>query len=221
MGSVRDWQEILAGIRALYDLVKFGSDYSTSFLRYRSEIEIYREAQRVSGIFHTSRREIDALISDIADCRHCITESKVEDRARCLCSIFNNIKDGNQGVLPIGDWVLMYRELGCGSEELEDMSDPDDRPMDADEEARAARLTEAELRTIDECILSNITCRFQKTARVVVLAMNAMGNRFRELPPVFYSGRIKSLAAAGVIEAAGNLNCMRFSEVRLPQNENR
>jgi hypothetical protein len=45
----------------------------------------------------------------------------------------------------------------------------DDGTMNADEQARAASLTEAELRTIDECILSNITHRPQKTARVVVL----------------------------------------------------
>ena len=94
-----------------------------------------------------------------------------------------------------------------------------DRPMNADQQARAARLTEAELRTIDECILSNITHRLQKTARVVVLTMRSLGEQSPELPPVFYSGRIKHLAAAGLIEAAGNLNRMRFSEVRLPNRE--
>ena len=96
-----------------------------------------------------------------------------------------------------------------------------DGPMNADEQARADRLTEAELRTIDECILAHITHRLQKTAKVVVLTMRTLGEQFPELPPVFYSGRIKHLVAAGLIEAAGNLNRMRFSEVRLPQNESR
>src|SRR6185312_7847289 len=95
----------------------------------------------------------------------------------------------------------------------------DDGTLDPDEEARASALTESELRTIDECILSNITHRLQKTARVVVLTMRSLGEQFPELPPVFYSGRIKHLAAAGLIEAAGNLNRMRFSEVRLPNRE--
>jgi hypothetical protein len=45
---------------ALYDLVKSGSDYATSFLKYRSEIEVYREAQRVTGTFHTSSNELQA-----------------------------------------------------------------------------------------------------------------------------------------------------------------
>jgi len=93
-----------------------------------------------------------------------------------------------------------------------------DRPMNADEQARAASLTEAELRTIDECILSNISHHFRKTAKVVALTMGDIGANLR-LPDVFYSGRIKHLAAAGLIEAAGNLNRMRHSEVRLANGE--
>jgi hypothetical protein len=41
-------------------------------------------------------------------------------------------------------------------------------------------------------------------------------NREFSLPDVFYGLRIKHLAKSGVIEAAGNLNRMRFSEIRLP-----
>jgi hypothetical protein len=35
------------------------------------------------------------------------------------------------------------------------------------------------------------------------------------LPDLFYSTRIKHLAQAGAIEAAGNLSRMRYSEIRL------
>lgn len=84
---------------------------------------------------------------------------------------------------------------------------------------RAASLTEADLRTIDECILSNITPQFRKTAKVVALTLRALGDRFPELTDATYCDRIKHLAAAGLIEAAGNLNRMRFSEVRLPNRE--
>jgi len=44
--------------------------------------------------------------------------------------------------------------------------------------------------------------------------MGDIGDDFPGLPDVFYSGRIKHLAAVGLIEAAGNLNRMRHSEVR-------
>jgi len=89
----------------------------------------------------------------------------------------------------------------------------DDGTMDAEEEAQAARLTEAELPIIDECILSNISHHWRKTAKVVALTMGDINDNFR-LPDVFYSGRIKHLAAVGLIEAACNLNRMRHSEVR-------
>jgi hypothetical protein len=39
---------------------------------------------------------------------------------------------------------------------------------------------------------------------------------FPGLPDVFYALRIKHLAESGAIEAAGNLNRMRYSEIRLP-----
>lgn len=93
----------------------------------------------------------------------------------------------------------------------------DDGTMDADEQATASALTEAQLRTIDECILSNITHHWRKTAKEVALTMGDIGDNLR-LPDVFYSGRIKHLAAGGLIEAAGNLNRMRFSEVRLAKS---
>ena len=115
MGSVTDWHEILAGIRALYDLVKFDSDYQTSFLKYRSEIKVYREAQRVAGIFHSSRNEIDALVSDIGACRHRLeSQGSGNDRSRCLCRILSSIKEGNGGSIPpIDEWERMHAELGC------------------------------------------------------------------------------------------------------------
>jgi hypothetical protein len=217
MGSVRDWQEILAGIRALYDVVKFGSDYAAGFSKYLSEIEVYREAQRVSQMFYTSSGEIWTLKKDIEACGDRITQDKIEDRGRCLCSIFNNIKAGNSGTLPpIAHWKTIYDELGCGSEDMSDRDLREDRPMDTYEQSRADKLSEGELRTIDDRILSHITHEFRKMAKVVALTMGEVGDYFHGLPDVFYSGRIKHLAEAGLIEAAGNLNRMRFSEVRLP-----
>jgi hypothetical protein len=117
MASVTDWLYMLAEIRALYDLAKFGSDYSASVLKYRSEIEIYREAQRVSKIYHTSQPEMRALHDDIEACRCRLTnQDSGEDRGMCLCRLFNRIKEGNGGNLPPVDcWEQMYVDLGCGS----------------------------------------------------------------------------------------------------------
>lgn len=202
IGPVSTWVDILAAIKALYDLVKFGSDYTTSFLNYQQDPETCAEGRRVGQmVYNSSSDEIAAFMQDIETCRDRIIQGRPEDPARCLCSIFNNIKDGNQGVLLVGEWTLMYRELGCSSEERLDTSNPDleDRPMDPYQKARAAKLTEAQLRMIDECILSNITHQFRKTARVVALTMGDIDDDFLGLPDVFYSGRIKHLAEAGLI----------------------
>lgn len=65
-----------------------------------------------------------------------------------------------------------------------------DGTINANQQARADKLTEAELRTIDECILSNISHHFRKTAKVVALTMGDIGDNFPGLPAIFYSGRI-------------------------------
>src|SRR5262245_3392830 len=104
MASVTTWHEVLAGFKALYDLFKFASDYSTSYLKYRSNLGTYAEARRVSLIFSTNRGEIEALIRDIEECRdRFMSQGSATDRAQCLCGIFNRLKAGNGGVLPLID----------------------------------------------------------------------------------------------------------------------
>ena len=94
---------------------------------------------------------------------------------------------------------------------------PDD-PLSPEEEARTSQLTAADLQRIDECLLSHMSHRWQKVARVVALTMRTLDREFPDLPAVFYSLRIKSLVESGAVEAAGDLNRMRFSEVRIPDS---
>jgi Protein of unknown function len=46
--------------------------------------------------------------------------------------------------------------------------------------------------------------------------MAVLGHEFPGIPDVFYSLRIKHLVESGAIEAAGNLDRMRYSEIRIP-----
>ena len=55
-----------------------------------------------------------------------------------------------------------------------------------------------------------------KVARVVVWTEEALKNRYPGLSYVFYSQRVIRLAEAGRLESQGNLEYIRFSEVRLP-----
>ena len=96
-----------------------------------------------------------------------------------------------------------------------DDTKPDD-PLTIEEETRARLLSAADLQRIDESLLSHVSERWQKVARIVALAMAAIGRDFPELPDVFYALRIKHLVESGAIEAAGDLNRMRYSEVRRP-----
>jgi hypothetical protein len=90
-----------------------------------------------------------------------------------------------------------------------------DRPLTPDEEAQARLLTAADLKRIDECLLSHTSHLSYKVARVIGRTMQDLRLEFPGLPDVFYSTRIKHLAQAGAIEAAGNLSRMRYSEIRL------
>ena len=91
-----------------------------------------------------------------------------------------------------------------------------DRPLTPEEESRARLLTAADFRRIDECLLSHTSHQWYKVARVIGRTMMDLSRQFPDLPDVFYSLRIKHLAESGVIEAAGNLNRMRNSEIRIP-----
>ena len=116
MASPLLWLEALAGLKALYDLVGSGVDYTKSYLAHREERDTIAESKRVSRKFSTfSDREVEALIRKIEGCRdRFIAQGSGADRARCLCSIFEEIKAANGGSLPvIDDWERMYNQL-CG-----------------------------------------------------------------------------------------------------------
>jgi hypothetical protein len=90
---------------------------------------------------------------------------------------------------------------------------PDD-PLSPEEEAEALMLTAVDLQNIDHCLLSHTSLQWQKVARVVGSTMMAIGDGFPRVPDLFYSQRIKYLAESGALEVAGDLNRMRYSEIR-------
>jgi hypothetical protein len=90
-----------------------------------------------------------------------------------------------------------------------------DRPLTTEEEAQVRLLTAADLKRIDECLLSNTSHQWSKVARVIGQTMLVLSREFPGMPDVFYSARIKHLADSGAIEAAGNLDRMRHSEIRI------
>lgn len=107
-------------------------------------------------------------------------------------------------------------ELMPESDDEEDEPDPD---LSDEELARMKMLSEEELERIDAAILSHAIDRWRKVAMIVGFTMMELENRTEGLSDVFYAQRVKKLVEKGRLEADGNLDYMRYSEVRLPSND--
>lgn len=93
--------------------------------------------------------------------------------------------------------------------------DPDLTP---EEKVLVGKLSKEEIRQIDNLLLSHATHSWRKVAMLVGLAMTDKSNCLKGIPDVFYSQRIRNLVEKRHLESQGNLQYMRFSEVRIPQD---
>lgn len=117
MASPELWLEVLSLIKALFDAIKFGEDVLGSYQKHRREKETIQESQRVSAAFSTYlEKEVKDILSRLEGCRdRFITQGSGANRARCICSVLNEVMKGNGGRLPlIDDWENIYRQLRCG-----------------------------------------------------------------------------------------------------------
>lgn len=110
--------------------------------------------------------------------------------------------------------VTMYPDL-----DLEDRQKPDGPPdtalSDAENE-RVSKLTFEDIRAIDQAILADCASSWRKVARVVGTAMQEVSTPLRDVPSGYFALRVASLVDDGQLESQGNLDYMRFSEIRLP-----
>jgi len=90
-------------------------------------------------------------------------------------------------------------------------------PLTVEELAAVARLRAADYEIIDAAILGQSDKRWLKVARVVLHSERELIGRFPDISYLFYAERLKHLVQAGLLESQGNLNHMRFSEVRIPE----
>lgn len=91
-----------------------------------------------------------------------------------------------------------------------------DGPMTAEQEVVVATLSHEVIAGIDAGILANAKLHARKVGMIVGLTMMEPTLRVRGLPDLFYRDRVKALVEDGKLVAEGNLDYMRFSEVRLP-----
>ena len=90
-----------------------------------------------------------------------------------------------------------------------------DGPLTPEAEAQARLPTAVDLQRIDECLLSHVSHQWTKVARVIGQTMLVLSRELPGIPDGFYSLHIKHLAESGAIEAAGKLNRIRYSEIRI------
>ena len=91
-----------------------------------------------------------------------------------------------------------------------------DPPLSPQEAKVAGSLSSEFVAQIDAEILSHAKSRSRKVAMLVGMAMSNPRVRVPGLPDLFYAQRVRELVAKGQLIAEGNLDSMRFDEVRLP-----
>ena len=91
-----------------------------------------------------------------------------------------------------------------------------DGPLSEEELSRVGQLSDDDLHSIDEALLSQCNHQFRKVARVVGFAMIEGSVNCEGIPDIFYSQRVTKLVQSGRLEHQGQLGHMRFCEVRLP-----
>lgn len=107
--------------------------------------------------------------------------------------------------------VLQYPHL--------DTTRPDGPPetdLNDDEERAAAALTDSQIALIDTLLLANCAASWKKVARIVMAALATNPEALADAPLGVFIRRVKALVQSGQLESQGNLDYMRFSEVRLP-----
>ena len=92
-----------------------------------------------------------------------------------------------------------------------------DGPLTEEQQARVDQLTAEELQMIDDALIADACSQFRKVARIVGTAMMATEDSIKHIPDLFYASRVRKLVEEGRLVSEGNLEYMRFSEVKLPE----
>ena len=91
-----------------------------------------------------------------------------------------------------------------------------DPPLTPDQAIRVSRLRQEDLWEIDRVLLAQSAPAWRKVARIVGMTIGELSERLPNIPDVYYAQRVRRLVAVGELESQGNLEYMRYGEVRLP-----
>ena len=88
-------------------------------------------------------------------------------------------------------------------------------PLTKEQRKLADSLSKEDLEDIDNMLISQASSQWRKVARIIGFSMMDFGDKYTKLPDTFFLERVKRLVEEQKLESQGNLNKMRFSEVRL------
>ena len=91
-----------------------------------------------------------------------------------------------------------------------------DPPLTPEQAMRVSRLKQEDLWEIDRVLLAQSAPAWRKVARIVGMTIGELSERLPNIPDVYYAQRVRRLVAVGELESQGNLEYMRYAEVRLP-----
>lgn len=91
-----------------------------------------------------------------------------------------------------------------------------DGPLTEEQQKRVDRLTPEELQRIDDSLMADASTQWRKVARIVGTALIENCDAIKGVPDIFYASRVRKLVEEGRLQSDGNLDYMRFSEVKLP-----
>lgn len=170
----------------------------TSPIKRELAAQLYEIYERALGVLGEAERIIfDSLEGDARD-------EYSEAHGDVIVEILSKLR------APL---VIQYRDLDTHVHE-----GPPDTLLDADEQAAVDQLDAAQIQRIDDALLSDCVESARKVARIVGNAWMQLRDELVDVPVGFYAQRVKAIVAAGKLESRGNLDHMRFSEVRLPRD---
>jgi hypothetical protein len=114
MASFETWLQVLSLIKALFEAATLGDDIFKAYEKHKNEQDTQQEAKRVSRVYSTfSEEEVKAMLARLEGCRdRFIKQAGGKERVICICSVLDEVKQGNGGLLPkIDDWERIYSAL--------------------------------------------------------------------------------------------------------------
>ena len=91
-----------------------------------------------------------------------------------------------------------------------------DPALSAEQLEIANALSPSEIQAIDEALIACVSVEWRKVSRVVGTTMMESVSNIPGLPDLFFAQRVRELVTSGRLEFQGNLENMRYSEIRLP-----